>query len=461
MHASLIIIYLLTTNLNSWHNKVYGYLLPNKVEHRFVVEHNVGNSNPCQMNQSETDLSAGFPKAIFTTCRCKYETKQCENEVRWEPPPPGMHPVVDYRLAFFTDGIVELAKCFKIHRDQRYFIFNEENGFETGQYYTFLLTAEPILGLLDQLRKEMNCPVDLLILNDLPNVYINTSGSNVFNCSFTGYPAPDEFTWKFTPDLQNFINHTILHNNEHIKITKDNSSTTLTVSRATKAHEGRYTCYIRNYFGSEVSSHGDLHVLEHHLNPGVKVLGLIIGAVASGLLLSAAIFVIFKYYIPRKTAVVCEKNVYISYCARDDTKKNLLLKMLSCIQVHLSGITVIAALIQQNEINALGIAQWVTREITNADKIIVILSQEYLETLKSEHEDNTSLRIRFECYFIHSMIHQMIDKLLIISDGVKTENFPEIFQQRNCYSFPKDTSKIEQNNDFINMLAVLSGEDLV
>ena len=466
-----ISIYFVTqlNNINTF--GVYGTIVSKKDKHD-VFQRSIGSSRDCNLSQTQTDFSADVAQDISTTCHCVKETRKCYNKLNWKYP-LAEHDVIGYHIVLYKVPSIK-PSCFKVPSNQREFIFNEKRGFDRNFMYNFGVIPEPVKGLPVYNTYTIDCPShELYILRHLPNVHINIGGNYVFNCTFTGYPKPepDDITWKFEPSLKTVNQPKNLHN-KHITITKRESTTTLKIASAVKAHEGRYTCFIKNYFGKCDSSNGYLHVNGglHVQNQRNKTLGWIIGGIIGGILLLVALYTISKCFTKPKKPVIGRKMfVYISHCTPDENQKKKLLNFASYLQFQLTGVTVIMDLIKENEINqAGGMSQWVPQQICNADKILVVLSDDYLKVLdqnqRNDNDDENVCKIHTEYNHMKKIVYescQITYKLIIVSDNVKPTDFPNIFYGRSYYLMPKNVENSEQVSKLIRMLSVLANQDIL
>ena len=125
----------------------------------------------------------------------------------------------------------------------------------------------------------------------------------------------------------------------------------------------------------------------------------------------------------------------------------------------MKGVIIVIDLIHQNAINNDGgMSQWIPREMKKADRILVILSNQYLASLQTV-ENYDSTKIQAECSFIQNMIHtnlQDSEKLVILADDVKPDDFPTIFKGRLSIPFPEKLQIDFKSENTRKMISLLS-----
>ena len=117
------------------------------------------------------------------------------------------------------------------------------------------------------------------------------------------------------------------------------------------------------------------------------------------------------------------------------------------------------------EINEVGgLAQWIPKQMSNADKIIIFLSKNYLDALDVENADvkynsKTShvVKVAVEYGFILKMLHESrnsSNKLFICYEQRGPEDYPALFRGKVCYLVPNATKETAaKDNDFIDILS--------
>jgi hypothetical protein len=387
-------------------------------------------NNKCSLIQTETDYSAGIPQDVFPHCRCNTTTLKCFTEITWKPPLPGKqrHNVTGYRLNFMDSG--RRVACYLLPSNATSFIFDNAKCFNQNcQTTTFTVIAQPVKGGPSTTATYLQCPKDVELWDDVSGSTVNSSQKHIFKIDYVGNPEP-VVTWRFSKDIIGCKNLTTLTNHGAVKISngitngkKDNKySSTLEISKVTKAHQGCYAFHIHNYFSCFKDFHPDFHdsycntrgilmVNDVDIPRSKRILGAVLGGVAGGLLFVVIIaFIVYKYlyWDKRSFPVNCpEQILYMSHCAVDEKEKEKLLKFASSLQLKLSGVTVVTDITCQNEINECGgMPQWVPEQMQKAKRILVVLSDKYVEMLKSDEKDDITRKIHAECNQIENYIYE-------------------------------------------------------
>ena len=170
------------------------------------------------------------------------------------------------------------------------------------------------------------------------------------------------------------------------------------------------------------------------------------------------------------TARVHQKNTaYISHCATTKQQKQKLLQFSVWLESQLPGLSVIVDLTKETEINKVGgLSQWIPQQITKVDKVIVILSQEYIDALNLSINDvkcsditSQTLKVISEYRYIELMLHNnyhVSNKLIVCWQSAHPGQLPPVFQGRSYYLLPKITKKgVLRDNAFLNILSAITG----
>lgn len=417
------------------------------------------NQYPCEVSLTESDQPAGVPRIQEKSCACDRDTQQCTYRTKWTPTKQDDHPATDLVVFFYPYNSQEQAICFKLPNTTTTFTFTKHLGLSVGiEYYTFTVLALPIAYDLDQKLETMRCPEQLKI-NELTFKDIYAHDNVIFHCKFSGYPKPGEIVWSFNGRTSS--NEILLQNSTHIMIIKSNSLSTITISNATLEHSGKYTCSIRNYFGSHDSKSGYLKVKKQPVS-GKKCWN--VGLLT---LIGSACFVCFGVLIAVYRYICIASNnlyinndhlmqnvfVYVSHCYKSEIDKEQLLRLLGLLQSNLPHMKIIVDLVEETAIySAGGLAQWIPNMISQAQFIVIILSNSYLNALlMTENVDTTELtcKVLAEYNIITKMLYRRsidIDKVILVFDGVTSQTIPHYF--KGCVHH--DIKCLYKNSVFLN-----------
>ena len=274
-----------------------------------------------------------------------------------------------------------------------------------------------------------------------------------------------------------------LHDGNNIEITKYPGSTTLRILRTRANHEGVYTCHINSHIGNYYSakSQGSLHIRQnstHHCwQAKVQNTEQVIHICLASVLVILLVVICLALYLrkPRiRTVQRCtatipshmrQRSVYISHCSPTTKQRDKVLKLAYLLESQLPDVNVLMDVTKTTEINEVGgLAQWIPKQMSNADKIIIFLSKNYLDALDVENADvkynsKTShvVKVAVEYGFILKMLHESrnsSNKLFICYEQRGPEDYPALFRGKVCYLVPNATKETAaKDNDFIDILS--------
>ena len=163
--------------------------------------------------------------------------------------------------------------------------------------------------------------------------------------------------------------------------------------------------------------------------------------------------------------ILLTKNVYVSHCSQDQDEILLLSQFVAALKK--SGVNVIIDIFSQVEINnSGGFSRWIPDNIRKADKILILLTENYLSALQDVKElDATSECVRK----IHSEMNYMrgyLEKgvrgctkgVVVVAKGVqKCQLLPGgSLDGREWYKFPKKFN-VAKDREMKSILDVLVG----
>ena len=275
----------------------------------------------------------------------------------------------------------------------------------------------------------------------------------------TGYPPPtkEHIQWTFNDVLIN-------HDDTRFHIWYGVMFTKLLIRRVGKEHVGRYGCRVGNFLGDYDQKEGSIinvkqaegipTGLRYIIGAGMFFLVLLVAAVTYGLR---------KLY--RKNVFEPLKNdslqqqqtcsVYISHCTQSEPDRKKLMKFVCLLEHNFQHLAAVLDLTRQVEINECGgFAQWVPNQMSEASKILVVLSQDYLDVVDNssselcvEQSGGQSAKVLMEYRFLETLLHEnyhVCDKLILFVQGEVTGELPLVFNGRNVYTLPlrnKDFNK--------------------
>ncbi|XP_066931773.1 uncharacterized protein [Clytia hemisphaerica] len=159
-------------------------------------------------------------------------------------------------------------------------------------------------------------------------------------------------------------------------------------------------------------------------------------------------------------------TVYFSYISKDQQKEEDLLHMIAAL--HEYGVQCVVDLLNTVEINNTGgLANWVPKSITNTDKIVVLLTKQYIkalnETEKSGEEitelmEDRVCKIHMEYKLITSMLYNTCQTsckkvLLVLGKDVLKDEIPPLF--RTMFNCPLPKRFDNKDDHFMALLGIL------
>ena len=338
----------------------------------------------------------------------------------------------------------------------------------------YLLSADPTSESGED-TFYIECPQQLRITHDTfdySGERITEGETHTFNCSFRGYPLPNvtsDIVWYFTP-LANNEDEKPLAPDEYIHIRKQSSFTSLSIRKVRKHHAGTYRCHVRNFLGHGFDDSRKGRLLVENGKPTKAVIGLLIGIIGGVLVLSVLLFAIFmqlkreKMNLPAGTGF--QQIFYISHCALNEDEEKTILKFAFLVESFHPGTSVVVDLTRQVEINKVGgLSQWVPVMMRRVDKIIVILTPNYVEAVREKSPvcDASAMKVNAEYQFIQNHLHdsgQVTDKLVLCWLGDKPEKMPSLFEDRCCYGLPVTEMDFGENNSLMKILFDLPSDQV-
>lgn len=346
--------------------------------------------------------------------------------------------------------------CFNISNLSTHFIFDETMGFLIDRSMWYAITAEPIL--LRARRKEVNmykseqCPGPVE-LEHLPNVAVEMHSNHSFQCKFSYNTfSKHGVFWYFTKDIQNCTKSRVLLKNITDKIEISNNNKTLKVVNASTEDIGCYVLVVVDGKGNQLEIKGYLNLKKKDLmvelfEEDYSVMIIIVSILS--VLLVFVLLLIIKKTTPKLKLFTrnfnsANKTVYISHCLKKAEGSCLSKLAMLLNDANINIIVDIYSIVAIN--NAGGIANWVTRCIDLADKILIIVDDQYLKVLESyrhdeklNEEDEKKLQIHteFTCY-----TNKGFDKIVVLRRGVDVEELSNYF--RNVASYPMNDNEIDK-----------------
>uniref|UniRef100_A0A7M5V8A7 TIR domain-containing protein n=2 Tax=Clytia hemisphaerica TaxID=252671 RepID=A0A7M5V8A7_9CNID len=165
----------------------------------------------------------------------------------------------------------------------------------------------------------------------------------------------------------------------------------------------------------------------------------------------------------RSVSISTGLSLYISYLS-ETNRETKILEMAQHITSF--GVQCIIDLLCQVDINSRGgLANWLSYSINNTDKILVILTPNYLKALNtsktpSNVSDSDVCKVNTEFHFVQSLFYeerQQTPHVVIVLDGVKEDEVPDIFRNRVFCKFPKSFRQDE--DDAVKLMGLILGEE--
>lgn len=356
---------------------------------------------------------------------------------------------------------------------------------------TFAVTPQPVvLTSKGQVSTESHtadyCPIQP-ILEPLPNKkHVNIDTDVTFKCKFKNKPVPQPTViWYFSKDKTNCRNKTrVERNDSHLKLSRDNL--TLSVLTVKQRHTG---CYVVKAFNSvgkqEQRSYLDIDeksLYQQRRTAGSKHKQLLTVVAITAVVVLLVLFVSVLLYVRmhrhhrvsfRLTDLTEQKlnTVYISHHHETDAEIETLLHFVDVLRLFSIKVLIdlCEPLYSKKEDTTLS---WVSLNIRRADKIVVLLTQNYIETLKRCHlnlQSGHCCKVCFEFAFIQETLKESFEKsknIVIVSNiDIKTHDFPVGFQHRIIFWFPMKTQidcDEDLDDDFRTFLEyLLEKEDVI
>ena len=147
------------------------------------------------------------------------------------------------------------------------------------------------------------------------------------------------------------------------------------------------------------------------------------------------------------------------------------MKFAEHIENEIPGTSVVVDLTRQIEINNCGgLSQWIPKQMSSADKIVVVLSPEYLkvvekasrdmdtttDTTTAEENDQETLKVLMEYGILKTELHEncRFSERLVVGwlGGVDMGDLPGVFQGRSCWKVPTSRESFKKSS-FLNVLS--------
>ena len=317
----------------------------------------------------------------------------------------------------------------------------------------------------------LHCPLKLTVgISEISKV-VEVGDSFTIICSLLqGYPLPDiaeeEVTWFFLP--ANGTKWSLLHDDKHVTMVTRQYETRLSVGNrlsvesresvgnrftvvesrlsvvnALPTHQGTYQCRMRNFFGHRFGDSKMTSVMVQKTptkNNTMKEEKLIFIVCCGGIFAIAVLCIIIRYYrtqkhgsadrkdksmptVSRRTNEISSpsddkpcstptntRKFYISHCTRDEKRKQQLLCFVKDMETKSEEVSFMLDLRHEQDINSAGgLSQWVPEQMLRAEKILVVLSEEYVEALDDSSpgvKDEGSLKVRLEYQIIQNHLFE-------------------------------------------------------
>lgn len=176
-------------------------------------------------------------------------------EFSWLPPKFTGTRVIRYRL---TTRNSRGHRCWQLDPTTRTFRFNDTSGFQAGENFKFVITAEPIKrdesrSINMKLEDALACPSEP-ILRPLKNNVVPLGTNTSFHCKFQVEPNPSaKIKWFFGENrlkCAEWWEIRISDNFPGIQFSEDRR--TPHIIAATKENEGCYVLLASNEFGESI-----------------------------------------------------------------------------------------------------------------------------------------------------------------------------------------------------------------
>ena len=424
------------------------------------------NYRQCLLEKSTNGVGAAMVTDI--EAKCHYNShKDFYYELTWKYPESMGAPVSRFRVKINYRSSRYI--CFQVPASQRKFRFYPSMGLVYRAGFEFYITAQPIRrvnGLLFQNSLEVwGCPVAPILL-PLPNANVAAGTDFSFFASFRFEPIPNvSVSWYFSPDIVHCTNQSVVdvqHRN-NVLISRDMSE--LTILNAGEEDVGCYVVIAHNGIGGISKQRGYLGLNTSASTTWVQSNldgnEMIYAPFLASLLLLITIIILLVMQRRRRTIrnenteALLMKTVYVSHCMERQDEIVCLTRFLAALKRV--GINVIVDILKQVEIhNAGGFSRWIPMNMERADKILVLLTPEYISaitTSKISIDNNQSeniQKIHSEINFVNNLllykeVHEDTNHVVVVKKDVeKTELRSRVLDCRQWYKFPK---KADLEND--------------
>ena len=262
---------------------------------------------------------------------------------------------------------------------------------------------------------------------------------------------------------------------------------TLTISNISQQHDGTYRCVTSTDKGNTRVVEEEYRLIVHPVIPShIQLLNVVqngVGFLSLSLFLVIPLIVILVALLSYKLNSVTKgrgsapnSRIYVSHCSTTQEQKQQLIRFSHWLESQIPGLHVVIDLRNKSEIKQVGgLSQWIPQQISNVDKVLVVLCEDYVNALKNITDDfalksitddvqydpvtSQTLKVLAEYSYIEKTmkhIQQMSDKLIVCWKGGDLTHLPIMFQRRSYYLLPKFTQgKVLRDNACVNILAAV------
>ena len=420
----------------------------------------------CRIHVRKNSNGAGEVRNV--TGKCLYNATSMDNFrylISWDAPVPTDEKVTGYQVHIRHRHTHKYA-CFQVPSTHRSMIFNQSVGFIAGCAFFVAVTPQPISADVDIYQAEMTpfygCPIapHLLPLN---NVLVSRGSMFSFHANFDQAPIPKpRVRWFFSSDERQCRNRRAVQMDQNSIILSDDGLT-LQVHNAQEKHIGCYVVTAHNGFGRVAEQRGYLRLNEtlamssrtmedHFADVHGRILITLIAGFIIFFILFVMVIVLFRRQRYQPASVPVEvflrKQVYISHNIHLKKEVNSLATLASLLQSN--GIDVVVDIFNQVQINNVGgWSRWIPTKMEKADKILLILTPNYLSALKELSRVEPTLwtpcitenmqKVHTEFNHVNNiLLNELHDakSVVLVTKGVSRVDIPRVLTNVQSIEFP-------------------------
>lgn len=458
-------------------------------------------NNDCSLERRDNVVNHTTVNVLIAKCMYQEALDKFYFSISWKL--RSIQSVVKrYRISI-KYGLTQ--KCFKADSTDRKFEFFESSGFLKDQSMHYAVTAEPVPWIGVSIKEQVSgrCPVKPELIA-LPNKKIKIGSTFTFHCLFEEDPVPavDRIIWRFSNDSENCKHgRYIKQPDKHYTISKDFRQ--LTITNIKDIHFGCYLVTAESVAGDAEEQRGFLRVdsskkaekEDEKDDTGRLSIVLVVILILLSFLLAIAGLLLLRYRQRKRFHVTAtppltdnkKKKVYISHCCDKKMDQETVLKLANVIN-KFDNLEAVIDLVNQVPINDIGLSTWISNNMRDCDKILLIFTPLYLTLVNScinqfNHRDanepfiiddpnseekvqkRTILKIGLEFSIIDNILFQQSQKsknIVVVSKGVKSKDFPLTFQNKMHFKFPSKLnicSEEDLDDNFLKIIGVLSDKE--